>query len=405
MAIWYLRTLLDSQDMLHMENATGPLKGFRFIELAGIGPTQLCAMLLADMGAEIIRIERLNTVDLGVDLESKYNLTNRSRRSVAINLKHTRGQELLLELCKQADALFEGFRPGVMERLGLGPEQCLKQNPKLIYGRMTGWGQDGPLAKSAGHDPNYISIAGALGLIGDDEHGPSYPLNLVGDFGGGALYLAMGMLAALLETSKSGKGQVIDAAMIDGVASMLTYFYGLQAAGLWSNTRGENILDGGAHFLRPYKTLDNLYIVVGALETRFYDKLLDTLEINDSDLRNKQMDKKNWPQFRKKLQNIFSTKTRDEWLEIFSDSESCFSPVLSLDDATRHPHAVERKSYIDVAGITQPAPAPRFSRTPSNIQSPPADLGEHTVDCLSEWGIDRAIIDELLKTKIIMQSE
>ncbi|NKB37314.1 MAG: CoA transferase [Gammaproteobacteria bacterium] len=387
-----------------MKNGKGPLKGFRFIEVAGIGPTQLCGMLLADMGAEIIRVERINTVDLGVGMEEKYNLMNRSRRSVAINLKDARGRELLLELCKQADALFEGFRPGVMERLGLGPEQCMKQNAKLVYGRMTGWGQEGPLAQAAGHDPNYISIAGALGLIGDDGNGPTYPLNIIGDFGGGALYLAMGMLAALLETTKSGKGQVVDAAMIDGVASLLTYFYSLQEAGEWSRERGKNVLDGGAHFLRPYRTSDDQYIVVGALEARFYENLLDTLEIDDSDLRNNQMDKTNWPQFREKLQNIFSTKTRDEWLEIFSDSESCFSPVLSLQEATRHPHALERNSYIDVAGITQPAPAPRFSRTPSNIQSPPAEIGEHTIDCLSDWGIDRTLIDKLLKTEIIMQS-
>lgn len=388
-----------------MENGKGPLKGFRFIELAGIGPTQLCGMLLADMGAEIIRIERLNTVDLGVGMEEKYNLMNRSRRSVAINIKNAHGRELVLELCKQADGLFEGFRPGVMERLGLGPDQCMKQNPALVYGRMTGWGQTGPLAKTAGHDPNFISIAGALGLIGDTDNGPTYPLNIVGDFGGGALYLAMGMLAAMLEASKSGQGQVVDAAMIDGVASMLTSFYGLQEAGLWSKARAENILDGGAHFLRPYKTLDDLYIVVGALERRFYDNLLDKLEIHDSDLRDRQMDKTNWPQFRAKLQSIFSRKTRDEWLEIFSESDSCFSPVLSLDEASYHPHAVERNSYIDVGGIRQPAPAPRFSRTPSAVQSPPADVGEHTIECLTDWGVDRQLINTLLSENVIKQSE
>jgi alpha-methylacyl-CoA racemase len=381
----------------------GPLSGFRLIEIAGIGPTQLTGMLLADMGAEIIRIERLTEVDLGIAMPREFNLMNRSRGSAAIDLKKPEGKDIVLRLCQQADAIFEGFRPGVMERLGLGPEDCMSANPALVYGRMTGWGQDGPLANSAGHDPNYISLSGVLNMIGEDKGPPVYPLNMIGDFGGGALYLAMGILAALLETSKSGKGQVVDTAMIDGVASMLTYFYGLQAAGVWNDKRGQNILDGGAHFARSYATKDKLYVVVAALERRFYKELLDRLEIDDLDMREQQMDRARWPEFQNRLEKIFIRKTREEWCEIFAGSEACFSPVLSLHEASLHPHAIARKSYLEIDGVVQPAPAPRFERTPGEIQNPPSEIGEQTETLLKDWGFSEEEIRELSEKKVISQ--
>ena len=381
--------------------ARGPLSGYRLIEIAGIGPTQLTGMLLADMGAEIVRVVRLSPADLGVPMPERYKLMNRSRRSIAIDLKKPQGRDLILDMCTRADALFEGFRPGVMERLGLGPDECVQRNERLVYGRMTGWGQDGPLANTAGHDPNYIGIAGVLGCIGKKDEAPAYPLNLIGDFGGGALYLAMGLLAALLEAAKSGKGQIVDAAMVDGAASMMTTFYGLLAAGIWKEQRSSNILDGGAHFVNTYQTKDKQYIVIGAIEDRFYQKLLDKLEITDADLRTQQHNRDRWPEFTDRLQEIFLTKTRDEWGEIFTGTDACFAPVLNLTEAARHPHAQARNSYVDVDGISQPAPAPRFSRTPSGIQSPPAEPGQHTEEVLRDWGYTEERIAELVDDNII----
>ena len=381
--------------------AGGPLSGYRLIEIAGIGPTQLTGMLLADMGAEIVRVVRLSPADLGVPMPERYKLMNRSRRSIAIDLKKPQGRDLILDMCARADALFEGFRPGVMERLGLGPDQCMQRNGKLVYGRMTGWGQDGPLANTAGHDPNYIGIAGVLGCIGKKDEVPAYPLNLIGDFGGGALYLAMGLLAAMLEAAKSGKGQIVDAAMVDGAASMMTTFYGLLAAGIWKERRSSNILDGGAHFVNTYQTKDKQYIVIGAIEDRFYQKLLDKLEITDADLRTQQHNRDRWPEFANRLQEIFLTKSRDEWGEIFAGTDACFAPVLSLTEAARHPHAQARNSYVNVDGISQPAPAPRFSRTPSGIQSPPAEPGQHTEEVLRDWGFSEEHISGLVKDNII----
>ena len=381
--------------------ARGPLSGYRLIEIAGIGPTQLTGMLLADMGAEIVRMVRLGPVDLGVPMPDKYKLMNRSRRSVAIDLKRPQGRDLVLDMCAGADALFEGFRPGVMERLGLGPDECMQRNPGLVYGRMTGWGQDGPLANTAGHDPNYIGIAGVLGCIGKKDEAPAYPLNLIGDFGGGALYLAMGLLAALLEAAKSGKGQIVDAAMVDGAASMMTTFYGLLAAGIWKEQRSSNILDGGAHFVNTYRTKDNQYVVIGAIEERFYQELLDKLETTDADLRTQQHNRDRWPEFSGRLQEIFLTKTRDEWCEIFAGTDACFTPVLSMTEAARHPHAQARNSYVNVDGISQPAPAPRFSRTPSEIQSPPAEPGQHTEEVLRDWGFSEEKIAELADDNVI----
>jgi alpha-methylacyl-CoA racemase len=277
----------------------------------------------------------------------------------------------------------------------------MAKNQTLVYGRMTGWGQDGSLAMTAGHDPNYIGIAGALSLIGDADGPPVYPLNLIGDFGGGALYLAMGMLAALLETSKSGKGQVVDTAMVDGVASMLTYFYGLQAAGIWNSKRGTNILDGGSHFAHPYRTQDGEFIVIAALEGRFYQELLDKLDCDDLELRDEQMKRKRWPEFQEKLQSIFLTKTREQWCEIFEGSDTCFSPVLNLEEATQHEHAKERSTYVKVEGITQPAPAPRFSRTPGEVQSAPPTNGKNTFTALSDWGFSEAEINQLKDNNVI----
>ena len=381
--------------------AKGPLAGYKIIEIAGVGPTQLTGMLLADMGAEIVRVVRLSQVELGVFMPEKYKLMNRSRRSIAIDLKKSQGRDVVLELCAGADALFEGFRPGVMERLGLGPDECMQHNGKLVYGRMTGWGQDGPLAHTAGHDPNYIGIAGVLGCIGKKDEAPAYPLNLIGDFGGGALYLAMGLLAAMLEAAKSGKGQVVDAAMVDGAASMMTTFYGLLAAGLWKEQRSSNILDGGAHFVNTYRTKDDQYVVVAPIEGRFYSELLDRLEISDPDLRTQQHNQDRWPEFAGRLQEIFLTKTRDEWCEIFDGSDACFAPVLSLTEAAQHPHAQARNAYADIDGVIQPAPAPRFSRTPAEIQSPPPEPGQHTEEVLLDWGFNGERIAELLADNII----
>ena len=382
--------------------ARGPLSGYRLIEIAGVGPTQLTGMLLADMGAEIVRVVRPGPVDLGVPMPDRYKLMNRSRRSIAIDLKKPQGRDVVLELCERADALFEGFRPGVMERLGLGPGECMQRNGRLVYGRMTGWGQDGPLANTAGHDPNYIGIAGVLGCIGKKDEAPAYPLNLIGDFGGGALYLAMGLLAALLEAAKSGKGQIVDAAMIDGAASMMTAFYGLLAAGIWKEQRNSNILDGGAHFVNTYQTRDKQYVVIGAIEDRFYRILLDKLGVTtDADLRTQQHNRERWPEFADELQKIFLTRTRDEWCEIFAGSDACFAPVLSLTEATQHPHAQARNAYASIDGVIQPAPAPRFSRTPAEIQSPPPEPGQHTEEVLLDWGFSEERINELGNAGII----
>lgn len=371
----------------------GPLKGFKIIEIAGIGPTQLCGMLLADMGADIIRIERPVVDDLGVLMPPECDLMNRSRPTIAVDLKKQEGSDLLLRLCQKADALFEGFRPRVMERLGLGPEDCLARNPKLVYGRMTGWGQEGPLAEAAGHDANYIALAGALGCIGEKGGDPVYPLNLIGDFGGGGLYLAMGLLAALLETSKSGKGQVVDAAMVDGVGSLMTMFYGLMAARLWREERGSNILDGGAPFARPYRTRDGRHIVVQPIENRFYRDLLEALGIDDIDASS-QYDPGNWPEVRARLEAVFMTRTRDEWCDLLEGTDVCFAPVLTITEAPEHPHNRARGTHVELGGIVQPAPAPRFSRTVSEIRSA-AGGREPAGPVLERWGLSQEEIGRL----------
>lgn len=368
----------------------GALNGIRVIEMAGIGPGPFCAMMLADMGAEVIRIDRLAHKGQG----HKANVLNRNRKSLAMDLKNPRALKSVLKLINEADVLIEGFRPGVMERLGLGPDICLENNPKLVYGRMTGWGQDGPLAQVAGHDINYISIAGALGAMGYADRPPAPPLNLVGDFGGGAMYLLTGILAALLERNASGEGQVIDAAMTDGTASLLTPFYGLMAMNQWGTDRFSNRLDGGAYYYGSYECSDGKYISIGSLEPQFYALLIEKSGIVDESF-NEQLDQAAWPAKREKLVELFKTKSREEWCQIMEGTDVCFAPVLDLAEAPQHPHNQARKTFVDFEGVTQPAPAPRFSRTPSTIQSSAAIAGEHSEEILADWGFSEKEINEL----------
>ncbi|HJN03785.1 MAG TPA: CaiB/BaiF CoA-transferase family protein [Alphaproteobacteria bacterium] len=369
-------------------SASGPLVGFKVIELAGIGPNPMCAMLLADMGAEVIRVDRVVDAGLGIPVDPKFAVLDRGRRSIAVDLKKPEGVELILKLVEQSDALIEGFRAGVTERLGLGPEDCLARNPKLVYGRVTGWGQDGPLAKAAGHDINYISLAGAAHAIGPADAPPPPPLNLVGDFGGGGAYLAIGVLAALLEAQASGQGQVVDAAMVDGVASLMAAIYGLYAAGVVTDDRGTNILDGGAHYYDAYETADGRYISIASIESKFYDELLELTGFEDPEKKGHR-DKTRWPALSEKMAALIKTKTRDEWCELLEGSEICFAPVLTLAEAPRHPHNVARETFVEVDGVVQPAPAPRFSRTPSKIQKGASKHGADTEAVLADCGFDR----------------
>ena len=364
---------------------TGPLHGIRVIEMAGMGPGPFCGMLLADMGADVIRVERLAASDRGIDFPPRFDLLNRNKRSVAINLKSAEGTASLLRLIEGADALIEGFRPGVMERLGVGPDVCMNVNKKLVYGRITGWGQDGPLAPAAGHDVNYIALSGALHSIGPAQGKPTVPLNLLGDFGGGALYLAMGMLAAIIEAGKSGKGQVVDTAMVDGVASLMTMQYGLLQMGMWKNPRGENLLDGGAPFYDVYETSDGLHVSVGAIERRFYEELLERIGLKGEALP-KQNDPNGWQELRERLAAVFASRTRAEWCELLEGTDACFAPVLSPAEAVTHPHSVARGVYTDIDGVVQPQPVPRFSRTPSSLRHAPHAPGEDTAQTLADWG-------------------
>ncbi len=363
----------------------GALSGYRIIEFAGIGPAPMCAMLLSDMGADVLLIDRTADAGLGIAMQPKYNLLNRGRRSVALDLKRPEAAEVIFRLIERSDALIEGFRPGVMERLGIGPDRCLARNPRLVYGRMTGWGQEGPLAHAAGHDINYIALIGALHAVGRKGQAPVPPLNLVGDFGGGALYLALGVVAALLEAQKSGKGQVVDVAMVDGAASLMTAIYGLHGAGIWTNHMAENILDTGSHYYEVYETKDGKYVSVGSIEVKFYEELLRLSGLKGEKLPD-QNDRSAWPAMKERFAAVFRAKTRDEWCRIMEGSEVCFAPVLSLEEAPRHPHNRHRRTFVEDDGVVQPAPAPRFSRTPSAIQRPPAKPGEHTEEALHDWG-------------------
>lgn len=374
----------------------GPLAGIKVVEMAGIGPGPFCAMMLSDMGAEVIRVDRLAHKGSG----HRANVLNRGRRSIAVDLKNPDGVAAVQQLIDGADVVIEGFRPGVMERLGLGPDTCLTRNPKLIFGRMTGWGQSGPLAPAAGHDINYISIGGALGAMGYSDRPPAPPLNLVGDFGGGAMYLLAGVLAALVERSTSGQGQVIDAAMTDGTASLLSPFYGMMAMGMWTKERMDNRLDGGAHYYGSYACADGKFISIGSIEPQFYALLLELCEIDDPEFA-KQNDKQHWASLRGKLEALFATRTRDQWCALLEGTDVCFAPVLDLQEAPQHPHNVARQSFVEIDGVTQPAPAPRFSRTPTSVQAPAAMAGEHSEEILNDWGFSPNEISALQQSGAI----
>lgn len=366
----------------------GPLTGLKIVEFAGIGPGPFCGMLLSDLGADVVRIDRK-----GQGRGAPSDITSRGRRSVALDLKKPEAVEACLKLMDAADAIIEGFRPGVMERLGLGPEVALKRNPKLVFGRMTGWGQTGPYAQAAGHDMNYIAITGALHAIGTDDK-PVPPLNLVGDFGGGALYLAFGLLAGVIQARETGKGQVIDCAMSDGAASLMAMFYGFKAAGMWKEQRRSNMLDGGAHFYDTYQCRDGKWVSIGSIEPQFYALLLEKTGIDDPEFQ-KQHDRSAWPALREKLADVIAQKTRDEWTEIMGGTDVCFAPVLDLDEAPKHPHNAARETFVTLEGVVQPAPAPRFSATPGKIQGPPPAIGAHDREALSEWGFSDAEIGAL----------
>ncbi|MBU6374299.1 MAG: CoA transferase [Alphaproteobacteria bacterium] len=362
--------------------ATGPLSGVKVVEFQGIGPGPFTAMLLSDMGADVVRIDRKGGAG-----GAKFDITSRGRRSVALDLKNPADVETALALISKADALIEGFRPGVMERLGLGPDVALARNPKLVYGRMTGWGQTGPLALAAGHDINYIALTGALHAMGRKDDTPAPPLNLVGDFGGGALYLAMGICAALVEAGKSGKGQVIDCAMTDGAASLMAMFYGMRGAGIWTDARDSNLLDGGAHFYDTYATKDGKWVALGSIEPQFYALLLEKAGLAADPAFRAQMDRSAWPDLSKKLAAVIATKTRDEWCALMEGTDVCFAPVLSMEEAPKHPHNAARETFVEVAGVVQPNAAPRFSRTPGAVQGPAPAVGAHTDEVLKEWGV------------------
>jgi alpha-methylacyl-CoA racemase len=363
----------------------GPLNGLKILEIAGIGPCPFAAMMLSDMGAEVLRIDRPPQPEASHPIVPAKDALRRGRRSIIIDLKNPEGTLLLLRLVECADALIEGFRPGVMERLGLGPDVCLQRNPSLVFGRATGWGQEGPLAAAAGHDINYIALTGTLHAIGRAGQAPLPPINLLGDFGGGGMLLAFGVVCALLERQSSGKGQVIDAAMVDGAALLMTAIHGLRSMGLWSDERGTNLLDSGAHFYDTYECADGNYVAIGAIEPKFYAQLLKLTGLEAAALP-EQMDRDQWPAVKNRLAEVFSTKTRAEWCQIMEGSEACFAPVLSMDEAPRHAHNKHRETFIEIAGVTQPAPAPRFSRTPGGVPSSPPHPGQHTDDALATWG-------------------
>ena len=378
----------------------GPLSGVRIIELAGIGPGPFCGMMLSDMGAEVIRIDRpaKSSVRRTIDVLA------RGRKSIAVDLKTKAGVETVLRLCESADALFEGFRPGVTERLGLGPELCMARNPKLVYGRMTGWGQEGPMAQAAGHDINYISLAGALHAIGNKGGKPVPPLNLVGDFGGGGMLLAFGLVCGILEARGSGKGQVIDSAMVDGAASLMAMFFSMQAVGAMNHERASNMLDGGAHFYDTYETSDGKYISLGSIEPQFYALLLEKAGL-DADVFGSQMDKSRWADYKSELTVVFKTKTRDEWCGIMEGTDICFAPVLSLDEVAHHPHNSHRDTFVELEGVTQPAPSPRFDRTVPELTHAARKPGEDSREGLSAAGFSDMEIESLIENGAVRQAE
>jgi len=378
----------------------GPLQGLTIIEISGIGPGPFAAMLLADMGADVIRVERPGGTMFTAAQNPKLDFLNRNKRCISVNLKERDGVDTVLTLLEKADALLEGNRPGVMERLGLSPDTCLARNPALVYGRMTGWGQEGPMAKEAGHDINYIALSGALHGIGRAGEKPAIPLNLVGDFGGGGLMLAYGMVCALLETRGSGKGQVVDAAMIDGAATLMASTFAANQAGFWSDERGTNLLDSGSHFYEVYETADGKYISLGSIEPQFYAALLNKLGEDAKHFEN-QFDMSNWPQMKAKMTDIIKRKTRDDWDQIFSDADVCYAPVLSMSEVRHHRHHQARGTFIDDGDVWQPAPAPRFSRTSGELRSAAASIGEHTEEVLREFGFSDEDIKKRLESGAI----
>ncbi len=371
---------------------SGPLAGVKVVEIAGIGPGPLAAMFLADLGATVIRVDRKEPSGLGAPRPVRFDLGLRNRHSIRVDLKDPAAVEMVLELIAQADALIEGFRPGVMERLGLGPDACLAHNPRLVYGRVTGWGQNGPLAQVAGHDLNYIAITGALHVMGRAGQSPTPPLNVLGDYAGGSLYLAFGLLAAILEARASGQGQVVDAAMVDGVASLMTVTMSLHAAGMLGKERGTNLLDTGAHFYEVYECADGKYVSVAPIEGKFYRLLLEKLELQDHPLLRQQMDQARWPEAKQVLAETFRQRTRDAWTQLLGDLDVCVAPVLDFDEAPSHPHIRARGTLTEIDGVVQPAPGPRFSRTPAARPEPPAPLStDNAAAALQVWLPDERI--------------
>ncbi len=372
----------------------GPLAGVRVVELAGIGPGPFAAMLLADLGADVVRIDRPNGA--GLAIKPAYDITNRNKRSVVIDLKGENGPATVLDLVERADILIEGYRPGVAERLGVGPEQCHARNPRLVYGRMTGWGQEGPLAQRAGHDVTYIAVTGALGMIGKPDEPPTIPANLVGDYAGGSLYLVVGVLAALQHARATGEGQIVDAAIVDGTAHLSAMIHGMMAAGGWQDRRGANLLDGGCPFYGNYETADGGYMAVGALEQQFYEEFVALLGIAEQAPARKDLAR--WGELKDAITAQFKTRTREEWTAVFEGSDACVAPVLSLREAPDHPHLKERGTFVEHSGITQPAPAPRFSVTPGSVRSAPALPGAHTDEVARDWGVDGLVaVDSLVE--------
>ena len=382
----------------------GPLQGLKIIEIAGIGPGPFAAMMLADMGADVLRVDRAAAVR-GIATDPGLDILQRGRRNIALDLKHPDGVSALLDLVGEADALIEGFRPGVMERLGIGPEVCAERNPRLVFGRMTGWGQDGPYAQAAGHDINYISLAGSLAHMGRVDTGPVPPLNMVGDFGGGGMLLAFGVVCGILEAARSGTGQVIDAAMVDGSAVLMSMFWAFSAMGVHDpDSRGTNLLDTGAHFYDVYRCADDAYISIGSIEPQFYAELLRLLDLTDDPDFATQMDRAAWPALKERLGEIFASRTRAEWCELLEHTDVCFAPVLTIAEAAEHPHNQARGTFTEVAGLVQPAPAPRFSRTEPEVASPPAHPGQHTREALLDWGVPAERVESLLESGAARQA-
>ena len=362
----------------------GPLNGIKVLEFSGIGPGPYCGMLLADLGADVIRLSRVS--EKGA--HNKFDIHNRSKRTIVADLKNPNAIKEIKKLIQEVDVIFEGFRPGVMEKLGLSPEECLKLNKSLVYGRMTGWGQDGPMSSQAGHDINYISLSGALNAIGDQNSNPSIPLNLVGDYGGGGMMLAMGILAGVISSSKTGKGQVIDSAMIDGSLSLMSFFYSLKEMGIWKDERQSNFLDGAAHFYDTYKCSDNKYIAIGSIEPQFYEILLDKLELTDPKFK-QQMDKSIWKELKEIIATKIKSQPRDHWVEVFSGTDGCVTPVLNMDEAQKHEHIKSRDSFINLEGFNQPAPAPRFSNDMLSIKHNAREIGSDIDNVCKEFNLDK----------------